>query len=145
MVGEIILSEFRSLGAQVIAADSGTDLTVEDGDPTRKLLRQMLGAIAEWEKSVLVQKLRAARVRKRREHGHCEGRKPYGVNPQEQQVIEKIRQMRQDGLSFTKIAKSLNEGGIAPRKATRAGQSAKWHPPMIQRILARIPAKTKNA
>jgi hypothetical protein len=67
------------------------------------------------------------------------------VNQQEQQVIEKIRQMRQDGLSFTKTAKALNEAGIVPRKATRAGQSTKWHPPMIQRILARISARTKNA
>jgi DNA invertase Pin-like site-specific DNA recombinase len=145
MVGEIILAEFRSLGVQVIDASSGTDLTVEDDDPTWTLMRQMLGAIAQWEKSIIVQKLRAARVRIRRDKGRCEGRKCYGVNPHEQEIIDKIRLMRQDDLSFTKIAKALNEAGIAPRTATRAGQSTKWHPPMIQRILARIPSKPKNA
>jgi DNA invertase Pin-like site-specific DNA recombinase len=145
MVGEIILAEFRSLGVQVITADSGTDLTVEDDDPTRTLMRQMLGAIAQWEKSIIVQKLRAARVRIRRDKGRCEGRKPYGVNQHEQEVIGKVRQMRRDGLSFTKIAKALNETGVSPRKATRAGQSTKWHPPMVQRMLARIQSKPNNA
>jgi hypothetical protein len=81
----------------------------------------------------------------RRAGERCEGRKRYGVNQQEQEVIEKIRHMRRDGLSFTKIAKVLNDTGVVPRKATRAGQSTKWHPPMIQRIVDRIPSKTKNA
>src|SRR5262245_44820986 len=38
MVSEVILGEFRKLGVKVIAADSGTDLTAEDGDPTRVLI-----------------------------------------------------------------------------------------------------------
>lgn len=145
MVSEIILAEFRKLEVKVVSADGGVDLTLGNDDPTGKLVRHILSAVSEWEKCLIVQKLRASRLRLRRAGQRCEGRKPYGVNPQEREVIQRIRQMRQDGLSFTKIAKSLNEAGIAPRKATRAGQSAKWHPPMIQRILARIPAKTKNA
>ena len=52
----------------------------------------------EWEKCPIVQKLRASRLRIRRLGQRCEGQKPYGVNPQEQQVIENICQMRQDGL-----------------------------------------------
>jgi DNA invertase Pin-like site-specific DNA recombinase len=79
MVGEIILGEFRALGVSVVAADSGTDLTVGDDDPTRVLIRQVLGAVAQFEKSVIVAKLRAARLRKRRATGRCEARKPYGV------------------------------------------------------------------
>ena len=46
MVSEIILSEFRKIGVKVIAADSGQDLTVSDDEPTRKLIRQILGAIS---------------------------------------------------------------------------------------------------
>jgi DNA invertase Pin-like site-specific DNA recombinase len=137
MVGEIILSEFRSLGVQVIAADSGTDLTVEDGDPTRTLMRQMLGAIAQWEKSIIVQKLRAARIRIRRDKGRCEGRKPYGATPAEQETIARMRQMRQEGLSFEAIAKNLNASAIAPRTTSRAGKQTKWHGAAVQRILKR--------
>ena len=44
MVPEILLAEFRNLGVQVVAADSGTDPTVSDDDPTRKLIRQVPGA-----------------------------------------------------------------------------------------------------
>jgi DNA invertase Pin-like site-specific DNA recombinase len=137
MVGEIILSEFRNIGVQVIAADSGTDLTVEDGDPTRTLMRQMLGAIAQWEKSIIVQKLRAARIRIRRAKGRCEGRKPYGTAPGEQNTIAKMRQMRQEGLSYDAIAKALNDAGILPRTTSRAGKQTKWFGAAVQRILNR--------
>ncbi len=137
MVGEIILAEFRKLGVKVIAADSGMDLTVEDGDPTRTLMRQMLGAIAQWEKSIIVQKLRAARLRLRREKGRCEGRKPYGATPDERETIARMRQMRDQGMSFEAIAGSLNASGTAPRTTSRAGKQTKWHGAAIQRILNR--------
>ena len=51
MVGEVLLAEFRKLGVTVIAADSGTDLTAGDDDPTRVLIRQVLGAMAQFEQS----------------------------------------------------------------------------------------------
>jgi len=46
MVGEIILSRFRELGVEVIAAEGGTELTAGESDPTRKLIRQVLGAVS---------------------------------------------------------------------------------------------------
>jgi len=61
----------------------GLGLPAGDDDPTRVLIRQVLGAVAQFEKSVIVAKLRAARVRKRRETGRCEGRKPFGTRPGE--------------------------------------------------------------
>jgi DNA invertase Pin-like site-specific DNA recombinase len=47
-VGELILNQFRDLGVKVIAADSGTELTAGDDDPTRTLIRQVLGAVAQF-------------------------------------------------------------------------------------------------
>lgn len=131
MVGEIILEEFRKLGAKVIAADSGVDLTAGNDDPTSVLIRQILGAVAEFEKSILVQKLRAARLRMRRSGQRCEGRKPYGSTPAEQQTISKILELRKTGLAIAKIADSLSENGIKPRSGE------KWHPTQVQRILER--------
>jgi len=136
MVSEILLAEFRKLGVKVIAADSDTDLTVEDGDPTRTLMRQMLGAIAQWEKSVIVQKLRAARTRIRRSQGRCEGRKPYGVNEEERQVLGLMHRWQSEGLSLRAIADRLNAEGVKTRTA-RAGKETKWHAQAIQKILAR--------
>ena len=74
MVGEIILGQLRDLGVQVFDV-SGNELTAGNDDPTRKLIRQVLGAVAEFEKSVMVLKLRASPDRKRRATGRCEGRK----------------------------------------------------------------------
>jgi hypothetical protein len=44
-----------------------------------RLVRQILGAVAQFEKAALVAKLRAARNRVRAERGRCEGRKPVPV------------------------------------------------------------------
>jgi DNA invertase Pin-like site-specific DNA recombinase len=52
----------------------GDDLTASD-DPSRKMMRQIAGAFAEYEKARLVAKLRAARERKRQTRGKCEGRR----------------------------------------------------------------------
>jgi DNA invertase Pin-like site-specific DNA recombinase len=122
MVSEILLAEFRKLGVQVVAADSGTDLTVSDDDPTRKLIRQVLGAVAEFDKSVLVAKLKAARIRKRRATGRCEGRKPYGTRPGEADVLALMRKLRRkprngQRLSFDAIASRLNAEAVPTRTA----------------------------
>ncbi len=94
IVGELILNQLRELGVKVIAADSGTELTAGDDDPTRTLIRQVLGAVAQFEKAVIVSKLKAARVRKRRATGRCEGRKPFGTRPGEVDVVTRIHKLR---------------------------------------------------
>ena len=137
MVSEIILAEFREIGVKVVAADSGTDLSVEDGEPTRKLVRQILAAISEFDKTRIVQKLRAARIRVKKTKGVCEGRKPYGETDEERAVIDKMREWIAQGFSMAEIAEKLNSEGIKPRMLQRAGQQAKWHPTSVQRILAR--------
>jgi DNA invertase Pin-like site-specific DNA recombinase len=82
MVGEVILSRFNARGVRVVAADSGADLTVGDNDPTRTLIRHVLGAVAQFEKTVLVHKLRAARDRASGQAGRrVEGQKPHGALP----------------------------------------------------------------
>ena len=120
LVGEVILGQFRDLGVTVIEAASGNVLTSDDGDATKVLIRQILGAVAQFDKSVVVSKLRAARDRQRRNHGRCEGRKPYGDRPGEQDVFDRIIAQRksrkgQRRLSFRKIAETLNTEGVLAR------------------------------
>jgi DNA invertase Pin-like site-specific DNA recombinase len=135
MVSEILLGEFRKLGVCAIAVESDTDLTVEDGDPTRTLMRQMLGAISQWEKTIIVQKLRAARIRIRKKQGRCEGRRPYGNTDEEQKIIALMLSYRSQNLSFSEISNRLNVQRIKPRTHARAGKETRWHPTMIQRIV----------
>jgi DNA invertase Pin-like site-specific DNA recombinase len=132
MVSEIILAEFRRLGVTVISADGGVDLTLGNDDPTGKLVRQILAAVSEWEKCLIVQKLRASRLRIRRGGQRCEGRKPYGVTPEEQAVVERMMAMHTEKKSFVDIAAVLNADGVPTRM-----QGSRWHPTQIQRILSR--------
>ncbi len=136
MVSEVILGQFRDIGVNVIAADSGTDLTASDDDPTRVLIRQVLGAVSQFEKSVIVLKLRAARDRKRAREGRCEGRKPFGTRPNEKKVLDRIHQLRRKPkgrtrLSCAAIAERLESEGWP----TRMGGA--WKPGTVWRILKR--------
>lgn len=113
MIQENIIADLQKNGFNLISATEGADLLSED--PTRKLVRQVLGAIAEYDKSMVVLKLRAARERKRAKNGKCEGRKSYGEAMPE--VITEIRRLRRKrkGMprrTFEKVAQELNEMGF---------------------------------
>jgi DNA invertase Pin-like site-specific DNA recombinase len=126
LVQESVIADFHRKKLTLISA-SEPDLLSDD--PSRVLMRQMLGAFFQYEKTLLVAKLRGARQRKRSSDGHCEGRKRYGVTAAEQQVITHVRQLRGDGMTIAAIADTLNNDGIKPR----AGQ--RWYPTSVQRIL----------
>ena len=61
-------------GYDLIPADAPDHFT--DETPTAVMVRQVLGAVAQFEKASLVAKLKAARERKRAATGRCEGRTP---------------------------------------------------------------------
>jgi DNA invertase Pin-like site-specific DNA recombinase len=64
----------KARGIDLIPADAPEHFI--DATPTAVMVRQILGAVAQFEKAGLVQKLRHARERKRAETGRCEGPKP---------------------------------------------------------------------
>lgn len=78
----------KSLGIALIPA-SAPDYFIED-TPTAVLVRQVLGAIAQFEKANLVAKLKAARDRKRVATGKCGGRKSHAEARPE--VVALVRQ-----------------------------------------------------
>lgn len=118
MVSELILSEFRQRGIKVFSTDQGAliDMASDSGDPTRTLIRQIMGALAQWEKTMLVKKLRAARERIRAKTGRCEGPKRYGQTQPEKNLIATILNLHSLEMSLPKLAKLLNEQGIFNRR-----------------------------
>jgi DNA invertase Pin-like site-specific DNA recombinase len=130
IVGELLLRQFAEMGVQVIECEGGNDLTIGDGNPTATLVRQILGAVAEFEKSSIVRKLRSARNRKRAETGRCEGVKPYGVLAGEEQTVTVIRGLRSEGLTTRQIAEELNTRGIKSRTG------GVWRHSVVARVLA---------
>ena len=136
MIQETILANFRKLGVVVLGSD-GTDLTVADDDPTRTLIRQILGAVAQFEKSMLVAKLRSARQRKRASGGHSDGVLPFGSLDGEQEVLQRIRELRRKPRgkgrpSYADVAAVLNKEGRATR---RGGQ---WNRGSVHAICSRM-------
>jgi DNA invertase Pin-like site-specific DNA recombinase len=80
MVQEVGFAKLQALGVKLVAADSPQSFL--DDTPTSKLIRQILGAVSEFDKAMVVAKLKGARDRKRALHGKCEGRKSHAeLNP----------------------------------------------------------------
>jgi DNA invertase Pin-like site-specific DNA recombinase len=107
---------------------SGDDLTASE-DPTRKLMRQVAGAFAEYERARLVSKLRHARDRKseaQRKGGspkkRVEGRKPAHVlYPEAVREAKRLRRASPktgERRSFRTIAAQLAKEG----RVTKAGK-----------------------
>jgi DNA invertase Pin-like site-specific DNA recombinase len=101
------------------------------GDPTRILMRQILGAVAAYDKAMIVLKLRGARERKRAQSGRCEGAKRFGELAGEPEVLERMMALREGGATLTAIANTLNADGVMPRRGT------KWFAMSVARILNR--------
>lgn len=142
IVAEVIIREFQKIGVKVISASGGVDLTAgDDSNPTAKLIRQILAAVAEFDRCVIILKLRGARERMKKETGKCEGRKSYAKDPNrpnEAPVLARMFQLQSEGLNAEHIARALNGEGIL----TRYGKL--WLSPTISRILARQ-EKTEKA
>ena len=126
MIQESIIADLRRHGFEIISV---TEPDLCSDDPSRTLMRQMLGAFAQYERSMIVQKLRGARQRIRAKEGRCEGRKPFGSRPGEPDVIRRMQALRQEGLAVDKIADTLNFQAVKPRKGER------WHATSVYRIL----------
>lgn len=122
MVQEVLLAECRKVGIPVFSSDqpAALDLASNDGDPTRKLIRQIMGALAEWEKSMLVKKLAVARARIRARDGKCEGPRCYGELPGEAPVRAALMELlaRHSGASWGHVALRVQEAGFRTRKGT---------------------------
>ena len=98
----------KSQGIALIPA-TAPDFFTED-TPTAVLVRQVLGAIAQFEKASIVAKLAVARKRKREATGKCEGRKSFAeTHPETVALARKLRRKKPKGgqLSLRAIAHEL--------------------------------------
>lgn len=121
MVSEVLLRELRDRNIKVFSTDQPglVDMAADGDDPTKTLIRQLFGILAQWEKSVTVKKLRYARERIRLTKGRCEGPLPYGKDAKEKHVLEKIAGFREKKMSYAEIAERLNSMGYLPRNAVQ--------------------------
>ena len=95
--------------------------------PTAVLVRQVLGAIAQFEKASLVAKLKASRDRKRKAVGKCEGRKSWAeLNPDLVQQAKRLRRKSPKGgqRSLREIAAELAKLGFLNERGVQFSASS---------------------
>lgn len=129
LVGELLLETCRKQRLKVYSADQGlVDVATDDTDPTRILIRQIMGALAQWDRSTLVRKLRAGRERSARNKGvaRVEGRKAYGELPGEAAAKKLMADWREEGHTFEHIADELNAEGFVDRRGRPWQTSQVW-------------------
>ena len=95
MVQEATIADLQKHGFTLISV-AEPDLMAND--PTRILMRQLMGAVAQYDKSQIVLNLRGARMRKRASEGKCEGRKPFGYYDGENAVLARMKALRAEGI-----------------------------------------------
>lgn len=122
MVQEVGYAKLRERDIELIAADSPGSF--QDDGPTAKLVRQVLGAVAEFDKVMTVAKLRGARERMRKtgkvkmldgKRGKCEGRKAlHETAPEAVLMAKRLRRaspLNGERMSLQRIAEHLAEAG----------------------------------
>lgn len=93
------LQEFQSLGIEFISFTEGIDTST----PMGKLIYTFIAGIAEFERSLIQERVRAGLARAKAEGIHC-GRPRITVD------VAKVRQLREQGVSIRDIAKAVGVG-----------------------------------
>lgn len=136
LLQETIMGRMRAAGVKVLSA---TEADVDSEDPTRVLVRQVIGAIAQYEKAIIRARLMAGKAVKRARGGYVGGAPPFGYRqdgdrvveePSEQAVIAYVHAHRAEPLRD--IAEGLLGAGYRPRTGER------WHPETVRRIRAAV-------
>ena len=134
MVQEVGYAMLTERGIELIAADSPQSF-IED-TPTARLIRQVLGAVSEFDKAMTVAKLRGARDRKRKDGAtrtrrdggaKVEGRKNHAeLRPQVVAEAKRLRRKRPKGgqRSYRQIANELFRAGHGNSNGRRFSPSS---------------------
>jgi len=144
---EQLLAEVRRSGGEVFStSDAEQSFMVDDpDDPSRKLIRQVLGAVAEFERGMIALRLRNGRRRKHAQGGYAYGRPGYGTRatggvlvavPEQVATIDRMRELRRRGKSLRAIAATLNADGV------QGPTGGAWSATAVQRALQRAGVRT---
>lgn len=144
-VQEAALALVWRAGGDVFTATGGEVLREDPDDPSRTLIRQVMGAVIEYEKGMSVMRMRHGKNAKKAATGRkTDGQYAYGYQPtgtgrerdagpqpEQQAVVARIVEMHADGQSYRQICDQLNADGIK----TKFGKD--WVPMTVKRIYDR--------
>jgi DNA invertase Pin-like site-specific DNA recombinase len=150
MVQELLLRKLSDLGGIVLSTRENENelLNGESKDPSRKLVRVIMGAISEYDKESTVERLASGRQAKAARGGYAHGALPYGYRsvdgtltpiPAEQCALTRMKELSALGKSTREIARLLDAEGYPTKRG------AAWSSPVVARILRRATTKHSAA
>lgn len=122
-------------GARILPLISLSEPDLPNGDPSRILTRQVLNAFFQYEKTLLVARLRGVRQICVPRKAVARDARPNGSHSGKEAVIDRRKELRKTGMAVDKIAEALNAGG--PATSTRV----RWHQASVYRILKAATAR----
>lgn len=145
IVQETLIAEAGKSGARIFSCNDTENAYLDDPaldqDPSRTLVRQMFGAIAQYERAMIRMRMDAGKARKISEGGYAHGAPPYGYRahdgelvpvPAELDAIAMMRAMRAAGGSWRQICAHLEAAGVPTAKG-----GTTWHSNTVRRIVER--------
>lgn len=110
MVCELILQKLRERKLKLYVVGCGTEdiLTAEAVNPTQKLIRQFLTAVAEWDRCMIVARLQSAR----RRTGKLGGAPRWWKQPRARWLAYFLTRMEELGFADKEVAYALTRCGI---------------------------------
>jgi DNA invertase Pin-like site-specific DNA recombinase len=140
-VQETTLALVWRAGGRVFTATGGEVLCEDPDDPSRNLIRQVMGAVIEYEKGMAVMRMRHGKRAKATTGRKTDGQYAYGYQatghgrerdagpePEQQAVVARIVAEREAGRSYRAICDALNDEGVP----TKQGRT--WLPMTVKRI-----------
>jgi DNA invertase Pin-like site-specific DNA recombinase len=134
---ETLMARMRKAGVEVLSV---TEPDIDSDDATRVLVRQVLGAIGQYERALIRARMDAGKAAKAAGGGYTGGRPPFGWRAEgrelvpddaEQAVIAQAQQLADQGHSLRQIAGELEASGVRPKVGER------WAPAQVARLLKR--------
>lgn len=142
---EQLLAEIRRMRGELYSTSAAEQEYIADDadDPSRALIRRILGAVNQYERDMIALRLRGGKVAKRARGGYAGGYVPLGMrvadrelvpDEAEQAAVRRMTALQAEGKSLREIAAVLEAEGF------RAKRGARWYPSAVARTLARSTA-----
>lgn len=137
LLQETILADFQKNGITLL---STMEPDLGSNEPSRKFFRQIMGAVAEYDRAIIVSRMKAGKARARAKGKRCGGRAAYPSprHPEEVEVVNRVYHLRGNGFNAAKIAAILNSEGHLTRKGTA------FQPMQVSRIISRTQNSLKG-
>lgn len=137
---EQLLAEVKRMGGQLFSTSDGEAAYLSDDvdDPSRKLIRQLIGAVNEYERAIIRLRLRNGKKAKAARGGYVGGVLPFGKSNEDREfvlvasemaVIARAKALRAEGLSLPVICQRLTNEGHKPK------HGGTWYPTTVARIV----------